>query len=466
MSDFDKEGISVVTAEHEAPQLPMIKPSPDNSSNLISPENQPKCLFELEMWVRCIISFFSIHSHPLSETELKDITLRDFREELKIVRLVTLNINYLTHRLLTAQKKEIDYNQFIQEKIKKIPLLNSSFETFSTQAATGESLLSFTETLTDFRNVIDNLLKSPLVGLQTFISLGKIFCRETKSSQYINLLLLTKFKPPYDNIENVRLNNILKTLPNENLQQFFEKIFLEFFRILKYLDFISTDLVQDRPLKVCLIVFSLIRTEIAALTEFMENRLLTLSDMPTAVYNSMDGCVYALQMDLKKVYGRELIGFATLGQPPLLYAKTENSHGLLRDSIQQSIVSLVQIFDDKFEGQELFNSFQTRLDQSVKLRLDIWKLLCTIRNFEKDPDPERTYLVTDQMANFRDTSLKYLMYKDWDDFQRLTEESMTTNTIEDFRKSIHVFSTFLEALLGQINMRAVLASHPFDYPEI
>ena len=43
---------------------------------------------------------------------------------------------------------------------------------------------------------------------------------------------------------------------------------------------------------------------------------------------------------------------------------------------------------------------------------------------------------------------------------------MFTRVLEDFTKTIHILATFLEALLGQINMRAVLANHPFDYPEV
>jgi hypothetical protein len=280
------------------------------------------------------------------------------------------------------------------------------------------------------------------------------------------LLVAYKFKPQYDRIDNSNMAAIVKSIENDLLRQDMAKVFLEFFRLLRYLDFIAADLSHDRPLKDSLLIFSLINSESQLLIEFMETRLLKIANLSTTVYNCIDGCLYALQMDLKKVFGRELVGFVYLRQAPPIYAKVENSHGLLRDCFQQSIVSLVQIFEPNFDGTQLFESFQTKVDQSIRLRMDIWRLLSGLRKFEAQPEQNKITAVIELMAVFRDSSLKYLMYKDWDDFEKLLEEAIVTRTLDEFLKVVHVFSTFLEALLGQINMRAVLANHPFDYPEV
>ena len=72
----------------------------------------------------------------------------------------------------------------------------------------------------------------------------------------------------------------------------------------------------------------------------------------------------------------------------------------------------------------------------------------------------------ERIALFRDASLKFLMYKDWDSYEQFLEEIIVARTIEEVVDALHRFSVFLETLLGQVNMRAVLADHPFDYPDV
>lgn len=430
-------------------------------------EHKTNYLFELEMWIKCFDRFFRVKNHPLSEQELKDIVRRDFSEELKIVRNVTLRMSYLANEIMSEDSIGIKrFSNYIEGQLKRAHSMDNSIDMLLQQPTPEDSLTLLNESLADLRVLIDELTRLPNVSFQTFTSIGKLINREIKRCRYIDLLVAYKYKPQIDCIENPRLAAIVKSIENDMLRQDIARVLLEFFRLNKYLDFISNDLSQDKPLKDSLLIFSLIYSEAHLLVEFLDNRLLKIPDLPQNIYNAIDGCIYALQMDLKKVFGRELVGFVYLRQAPPIYAKVENSHGLLRDCFQQSVVSIVQIFEPNFDGTQLFESFQTKLEQSLRLRLDIWKLLCQIRKFEKDPDESRIPTLIDHMAVFRDTSLKSLMYKDWDDYEKLMEETIITRTLDEFLKALHVFSTFLEALLGQINMRAVIANHPFDYPEL
>ena len=60
-------------------------------------------LFELEMWVKCFDRFFRVKNHPMSEQEARDIVRRDFAEELKIVRNVSLRMSYLCTELMSEE---------------------------------------------------------------------------------------------------------------------------------------------------------------------------------------------------------------------------------------------------------------------------------------------------------------------------------------------------------------------------
>ncbi|MCS6884780.1 MAG: hypothetical protein RMM17_03605 [Acidobacteriota bacterium] len=425
-------------------------------------------LFELEMWIKSFDCFFRIKNHPLSEQEQNDIVSKNFIEELKITKNVMLRMSYLANELISAESLGANrFDRYIEAKLCWAHSAESSLETTLWQTRPEESLALLNESLTDLRVLIDELANLPKLSLQAFTSIGKIVNREIKRCRYIELLLAQNYyRPQLDYLANSFLSKAINAIEDEVLRKEIVKVLLDFFRLLKYLDFVAVNLAYDRPLKDSLLIFSLIYSETQLLLEYLENRLLKNPNLPPNGSNAIDGCTYALQMDLKKVFGRELVGFAHLNQAPPIYTKVENSHGLLRDCFQQSVVSIVQIFQPDFDGTQLFETFQTKLEQSLRLRMDIWRLLCQLRKFEQAPDENKLPTLIEHMTVFRDTSLKSLMYKDWDDYERLMEQSITARNLDESIKAIHIFSTFLEALLGQINLRAVIANHPFDYPEL
>jgi hypothetical protein len=54
------------------------------------------------------------------------------------------------------------------------------------------------------------------------------------------------------------------------------------------------------------------------------------------------------------------------------------------------------------------------------------------------------------------------MYKDWEALERFVEEATAAKSSAELQPVLHRFHAFLETLFGQVNMRAVLADHPFD----
>jgi hypothetical protein len=144
----------------------------------------------------------------------------------------------------------------------------------------------------------------------------------------------------------------------------------------------------------------------------------------------------------------------------------ENAHGLLRDSFQQSTVALAQLFDKSLDGTRLFNAFQTKLEQSLALRRDVWMLLQLVRRAEKEREHYPIARLLERLATFREGSLRYLMYKDWEACERFIEEVEAARGAVELAPVLHRFGTYLETLHGQVNMRAVLADHPFDFPTL
>ena len=177
---------------------------------------------------------------------------------------------------------------------------------------------------------------------------------------------------------------------------------------------------------------------------------------------ALDGPAYAIRMELRKAFDYELASVRDERQPHHAYAKFENAHGLLRNCFQQSIVGLAHLFEPELEGGRLFAFFQTKLEQSLTLRRELWRLLRTVRRaVEEQPEAKLTQLA-EQLGSFRENSLRLLMYKDREAFERFCEEIENANGTAQMTHVLHRFEAYLETLLSQVNMRAVLADHPFD----
>jgi hypothetical protein len=243
-------------------------------------------------------------------------------------------------------------------------------------------------------------------------------------------------------------------------------IFTSLARMLQRLRFIESVLRRDQPLKFLLPIFTLLHEEARTLLDFIETRAMRTEGMDEAVFDTLDGTNYALSMELRKVFAHELVGLSVLRQPTAIYAKVENAYGLLRDCFQQSTLALAQLFDPQLEGAQLFDTFQTKLQQSLALRRDLWTLLLLVRRAEKERDQRPVAPLLERLSEFREGSLRYLMYKDWEACERFMEEVGAARGAVELAPVLHRFGAYLETLHGQVNMRAVLANHPFDYPEL
>jgi hypothetical protein len=243
-------------------------------------------------------------------------------------------------------------------------------------------------------------------------------------------------------------------------------IFSDLARLLERLRFIEAALRKDSPLKSVLPLFTLVHEETRTLLKFIETRALRAEEIDESVFDTLDSSNYAVSMELRKVFAHELVGLSALRQAPQIYARVENAHGLLRDCFQQSTVALAQLFDPALDGARLFNAFQTKLEQSLALRRDVWVLLQLVRRAEKERELYPIARLLERLASFREGSLRYLMYKDWEACERFIEEVEAARGAVELAPVLHRFGTYLETLHGQVNMRAVLAEHPFDYPPL
>jgi hypothetical protein len=166
--------------------------------------------------------------------------------------------------------------------------------------------------------------------------------------------------------------------------------------------------------------------------------------------------LHSLRMETQRAFERELVGLAREHDASKIYAKIENCHGLLRNCYQSSVVTLVQALDPAVEGKALFPSMMEGMQQGQTLRLALWRLRRDLRDgLEGASSPDLTR-VLDMIAQFRESSLRYLMYQDWGEFESFSESLITAAHERDVRVRVLKFIGYLDVLMQEVSKRTAL----------
>lgn len=326
-------------------------------------------------------------------------------------------------------------------------------------AGAKDSLVELTDALRDACKLGEALLETPLVSFASWSGLGRVIERELKRSVAADILVAAANDSSGLQESVVAL---ARRIVPDDLGEDMAEVFSAFARLLGLLRFIEISLVNDGQLKRLLPVFTLVYEETRALLDFIEARALRVEGLEKGTREILDGTAYAVRMELRKAFEHELAGFCSLRQPPQIYAKVESACGLLRDCYRQSVVALAQNFDASIDGGELFPSFHTKLEQSLKLRRDLWRLTQLVRRASVEIETFEPAQLLESLNAFAEGSQRYLMYKDWEPLEHFIEEIESARALVELAPALHRFDAFLETLFGQVNMRAVLAGHSFD----
>jgi hypothetical protein len=252
-----------------------------------------------------------------------------------------------------------------------------------------------------------------------------------------------------------QINSILTNTGEQLGIDAVRRIFNDLVRLLECLHLMEGNLHQGRE---NLILLDLVRVETIALLDFTENEALQIEGLNENLFEVLDGMSFALRHEVKRIFEDDGEEFTGDEPPEVTNAKLTDGHRVLTNCLQQSIITLAQVFDPRLDGRQLFNNSKARLKQSLILCKDLWGLTNLVKRAERDASDNSLSLVIHRIDAFRASSMNYLMYKDWGHFERLARE-LDTAILEqlDCGPVLHKLSTYLDTLLGQVKNRAVLA---------
>ncbi len=417
-------------------------------------------LFEIEMWLRSFERFFRIKNQPLSEKETRQLALRNWSEELRLVDNVVVRVVQLCTSILSEDQVNLTrFDKYIEGYLKKDDVVDPFIEKVVRQSTAEAGLTLLREAFEDIHVLLVDLTRLSRIPYATFGAMGKVLYREIRRSDLLALLIDKKFKPIHDRITNPAIAATIRRIEDSRQRKQAAKVFLEFFRLLHYLEYADPEEADEETLKNTLLIFSLITSETRLLLAFIESKVLKTLDAEAPLYQLYDSFVYCVPLELKKVINTELLDISVSRQADNIRARVENSHGILKDCFQQSVVQLAQAFDG-IDGNEIFPNFTAKLEQSVHLRDGLARLVKSLRDFQGKRDEASAIRMKEDISRFYDTSMKYLMYRDWSGFELFFIEILKCTSLPALQQIGHRFETFLMTLLREVQKRSILQNIP------
>lgn len=236
----------------------------------------------------------------------------------------------------------------------------------------------------------------------------------------------------------------------------------KFSGILKALSVVGRMLRNDEPLKPSLLIFTFVYEQTQQLIGQINQRLSELTDEETEFFISLDAASYTASLEIKKAFQQELTGIVGIRPAQAIYARIEVANSLLSASFEEIIASFARLLDPATEIGHLFPGFKAKLDQSLALRSGLYNTLRAVKEAEENPQPVPIERMRNSLEHFSHEAIHFLFYKDKEVLERFSEETQLMQNPKDLVPILHRFGAYLETLLGQIGMRAVLANHPFE----
>jgi hypothetical protein len=419
--------------------------------------SEPGCARELAIWLSALPSFFDLKNHPGDGADGDRPVEQNFVHETRIFQQV---LRHCLHLCLFLNSETLT-----DPPTGGAPAADPEFVNSLADASRHPSYYQTYESLSMLYGVCRALSQTTKVDATSWSSLGGLFMREFDES---GANALSKSLPAEEVLR--RRFPVLRGLAESAVQQTsageLPGVLSLLADALEQLSFVGTLLVKDQPLKMTLPIFMHAHARAREAVAELEKMATRAAEEEVELYELFDGAGYAVGMELNKVFCRELAGLAASRRPATIYTRVENAHGLLRDCFQQTILSLALAFDPAFDGSALFDTIISKLQQSLRLREEIWALSELVRRAERDCDRKPLAPLVARLRAFEEGAMRHLMYKDWESFERFVAEITAARGAGELAPVLHRFATYLDALFNQISMRAVLAGHPFDYPKI
>ena len=424
------------------------------TSALFSNRMRYDYLFEMEMWLKGMERFFSVECLPLSPFERSHASLKNYVEEVGVIRAGVNHMAMLTTHLLGEGKEDLaSFLLYLDSQVGRAP---SGAPPARRRSGAEAELALVVEKLDDFSKILDEMSKASFLPLQTYLSLGRIVIGTLKHDPNLGILFNENLRPVLDKSSKESLQRVLSTLNEPSHKGALAALLVQLFKALRYVEMARSTIGSPATRKRALLVFSLLRGESDGVCEFLRKRLVPLFPPESPASEALERVLSAQEQECRKVMEVELVDVALMKDPGLVLTRLEDAAGLLRDLFQQSVIGLAETFSSEVDGRILFPDYRTRREQSQHLRDDLALLVRATQAFRAAPDKKTLLALVTELEAFRRGAMRYLMYKDWSLVERFLAGFSRERPPRAFLPAAGQFEVFVKTLIREVGKRSVL----------
>jgi hypothetical protein len=253
-----------------------------------------------------------------------------------------------------------------------------------------------------------------------------------------------------------QISYLVSDIESQSVREVVSVVFNDLLRLLECLDLIEVHLRKVESAEQTFELFQLIHADASGLVDFIHNKALRF--VPKELFDTLDGISFAVNHDLQRVFETSPKPSSTGNSSHAVVGRLYRAHDVLTNCLQQSTITLAMVFDPDLDGAKLFNNSDMRFRQSLQLCEDLGQLIQLVSASEDDPKQTECGSLANGIQKFRNESMELLMYSDWPQFEILCQQIEQQSDAQQLRAVLHQFRCYLETLLGQVRMRAVLAN--------
>ncbi|MDP2168658.1 MAG: hypothetical protein Q8J64_10050 [Thermodesulfovibrionales bacterium] len=427
-----------------------------------------KTLFsELDVLLTAMGKFLNAEDLSASKSNM---AVKNFSGELNAARDVILRILGILEAVIPEGRKNAYWFQkYAEARLLSGSKRDSMREETQRQDTPEKSLLLLYDSFIKLKGIVTDLLKNPGITYTGFANIADIIKKNLRENVFFK-----PFRPgrEFDAIENRTISEIVKDIPDKDAKKTISIILLELFKFLRYLGHVDIATPRYAALHSSLLILMLLKHEIEAFREYADG--LAAGMKKPQLRDMLQSLSYQFRMETKRVYMQELKDVFEKNAPQELRGKIENSHGILKNLTEQTIIQIAQFWRPDVRGEEIFDSFVTKLEQSLKLRQDIYTFERLISEFQESPPlstgQARAFAsIKSFMAYFESFTFKLLRHDDYEEFSaffnemaKVRPEDIAQDEDEATLEKCRHFRIYLETTLRHLQSRSELADRPID----
>lgn len=423
-----------------------------------------KIFSELDVLLRALDRFFYIENLPLSKEVL---TTRNFHDELTAVRDVIFRILGILEVIIPESKKNAYWFQkFTESKFLTDHSRDIFKEELYKQDTPEKGFYLLYDLFINLKGIVTDLLRAEKISYIGYINIGQLISKEIRENNFLSPFR-KNINPEFDRIENHVISEIVRSIEDTEVKKNISLLYIYLFRFLRYISHIDITSCKSIALNSSLLILILLRSEVNTFRTYIEKVSNTIKNEEIEVL--LKSISYQFSMEIKRVYLQELKEITRKKAPHYFRGKIENSYGILKNLIEQSVVQIAQFFKPQVQEENIFESFTTRFRQSAKLREDLFVLHMFLTLFEEkailpEERPDIFRSMKNFMLYFESFTFKLLRCEDYEEFASFFNDifSFKGSELNKILEKIHKFKIFLETTLRLVGNRAELRDKPLD----